>query len=143
MHTKHNVYCILLLILLLVPNFLSAQTSETLSSKDTLVVLWTSGDPDVADKVCLMYTHAAQRSKWFNHVILIVWGPSAKLLSENKELQEKVKNMIKDGVQVQACVVCANSYDVSDDLKNIGIEVIGMGKPLTNYLKTDYSILNF
>jgi len=39
MNTKYNVYCILLVIFLLVPNILSAQTSETLSSKDTLVVL--------------------------------------------------------------------------------------------------------
>lgn len=143
MNTKHNVFRILLLIILLAPNFLQAQINETSSSKDTLAVLWTSGDPEVAEKVCLMYTHAAQSSNWFRQVILIVWGPSAKLLSENKSLQKKVKSMIIDGVLVQACVACADSYDVSDDLRKMGIEVLGMGKPLTSYLKAGYSILNF
>ena len=140
---KCRDFFFVLLILLLVPNFLSAQTNETSSNKDTLAVLWTSGDPDVAEKVCLMYTHAAKSNKWFNHVILIVWGPSAKLLSENIAVQDKVKKMIDDGISVQACVVCADSYNVSENLRSIGIEVIGMGKPLTSYLKTGYSILNF
>jgi hypothetical protein len=143
MTPKCRDFFFVLLILLLVPNFLSAQNNETSSNKDTLAVLWTSGDPDVAEKVCLMYTHAAKRNKWFNHVILIVWGPSAKLLSENIALQDKVKKMIDDGISVQACVVCADSYNVSENLRSIGIEVIGMGKPLTSYLKTGYSILNF
>jgi len=143
MNLKYKFFCFSLLILVWLPTLLSAQSNETSSSKDTLAVLWTSGDPDVAEKVCLMYTHAAQRSNWFRQVILIVWGPSAKLLSENKLLQKKVKNMITDGVHVQACIVCADSYDVSDDLRELGIEVIGMGKPLTGYLKTGYSILNF
>lgn len=123
-----------------------AQTSKnqtTASPKDTLVVLWTSGDPDVAEKVALMYTHAAAKNKWFEKVILIVWGPSANLLAHNEKLQDKVKSMIADGIQVQACVVCADSYGVSDQLRAAGIEVIGMGKPLTDYLKKGYYQLNF
>jgi hypothetical protein len=113
------------------------------SQNDTLVVLWTSGDPDVAEKVCLMYTHAAAKSGWFKTVILVVWGPSANLLSNNHKLQSKVKSMISDGIHVRACIVCANSYGVSDQLRDIGIEVLGMGKPLTGYLKSGYSILTF
>ena len=72
----------------------SVRAQAEISVKDTLAVLWTSGDPDVAEKVCLMYTHAALKYKWFKQVILIVWGPSAKLLSENKSLQDKIKGMI-------------------------------------------------
>jgi hypothetical protein len=113
------------------------------SPGDTLVVLWTSGDRDVAEKVALMYTHAAAVNHWFAHVILIVWGPSANLLAGNSELQDKIAAMIDSGIQVQACVVCADSYGVSDKLRETGIEVIGMGRPLTNYLKKGYRQLNF
>jgi len=125
---------------------LKAQTAP-LPAADTskLAVIWSSGDPDVAEKVCFMYTHAAKRAKWFNEVVLIVWGPSAKLLSENEKLQTKIKAMAKDGVKLQACVACARMYgnDVVNKLKEIGIEVKGMGVPLSNYLKNNWKTLTF
>ena len=112
-------------------------------AESRLAVVWTSGDPEVAHRVCLMYSHAAQTQKWFDHVTLIVWGPSARLLAADKDLQAKVKTMMKDGVQVQACVVCADSYGVSERLRDLGIEVKGMGPPLTGMLKEGWMVLTF
>jgi hypothetical protein len=106
-------------------------------------VVWSSGDIDVAEKVCLMYTHAAMKNQWFKEVVLIVWGPSAKLLAENERLQSKLAEMQKDGIQVQACISCANQYGVSEKLKTLGIDVRPMGIPLTGYLKSDRKMLNF
>ena len=57
-----------------------SQNGEEKNHSNKLAVLWTSGDPDVADNVCFMYTHNAKKQKWFDEVTLIVWGPSAKLL---------------------------------------------------------------
>jgi len=122
---------------------LSSISSAAPVAQDRLVVLWTSGDPEVAEKVCFMYTHNAKRQGWFKDVTLIVWGPSAKLLAENTEIQERVKAMIADGVKVEACVACANMYGVSGDLSALGIDVKGMGVPLTEYLKSDASVLSF
>jgi len=90
-----------------------------------------------------MYGHAAQKQKWFDRVVLIVWGPSARLLAADKDLQAKVKSMMQDGVQVQACVVCADSYGVSERLRELGIEVKGMGPPLTDMLKQGWKVLTF
>ena len=127
--------------------WLSAQPAKTQPapqiSESRLAVVWTSGDPEVAHRVCLMYTHAAQQKKWFDHVLLIVWGPSARLLAADKDLQAKVKSMMQDGVQVQACVVCADSYGVAGRLRDLGIEVKPMGSPLTGMLKSDWKILTF
>jgi hypothetical protein len=111
--------------------------------KQRLAVVWSSGDPEVADKVCFMYTHNARLQGWFDEVVLIVWGPSAKLLSENKELQQQVRNMIRDGVKVEACVACANRYGVADQIRAIGIDVKGMGSVLSNYLKDDWKVITF
>ncbi len=108
-----------------------------------LAVVWSSGDPDVAHGVCFMYTHNAARQKWFDQVRLIVWGPSARLLAGDKDLQAKVRAMIRDGVKVQACVACADSYGVSDHLRKLGIEVKGMGRPLSELLQTGWKVLTF
>ncbi len=108
-----------------------------------VAVVWTSGDPDVAHKVCFMYTHNAKKQKWFDEVVLIIWGPSSRILAGDKKLQEGVKQMILDGVVVQACIVCADMYGVSDRLREMGIEVKAMGKPLSDMLQSDYKVLTF
>jgi hypothetical protein len=108
-----------------------------------LAVIWSSGDPEVAHKVCFMYTQNAKRQKWFDEVTLIVWGPSARLLAGDKELQAKIKSMLSDGVRVQACQACSDSYGVSDRLRELGVDVKYMGKPLTDMLKEGWKVLTF
>jgi len=118
-------------------------TTEPVAENRRLAVVWTSADPEVARNVCFMYTHAAKKNKWFDEVRLIVWGPSAKLLSEDADLQARVKAMGEDGVILQACVQCADNYGVSDALRGLGIEVKGMGKPLTDLLQSGCKVLTF
>ncbi|MBK7625618.1 MAG: DsrE family protein [Bacteroidales bacterium] len=120
-----------------------AQTANPEPTHDKLVVVWSSDDPMVAERVALMYTHAAKTAGWFKEVTLIVWGPSAKLISTDLKLQEKLKAMQKDGVVIEACVACANAYGVAEDLKKLGYDVKGMGKPLTDYLKSGAKVLTF
>ncbi len=92
---------ILLLIAISLFSGVFAQTEIKIEdNSNKLAVLWTSGDPDVAEKMCFMYTYNAKKQSWFNEVVLIVWGPSAKLLSENKILQDYVKKMQDVGIKV-------------------------------------------
>jgi len=121
----------------------SAPTPPGQAVPSRLAVLWISGDPEVAHRACLMYTHAAQQQKWFDQVTLIVWGPSARLLAADKDLQMKIKTMMQDGVKVQACVACADSYGVSPQLRELGLEVKGMGAPLTDLLKQGWKVLTY
>lgn len=130
-------------ILLSLSPMIKAQIANTEATPDKLVVVWTSDDPMVAERVALMYTHAAKTAGWFKEVTLIVWGPSAKLITENIKLQDKLRTMQKDGVVIEACVVCANAYGVAEDLKKLGYDVKGMGKPLTDYLKSGAKVLTF
>ncbi|MFC2117409.1 DsrE family protein [Bacteroidota bacterium] len=142
---KLRISLIAVLFLFLSSSNINPQDSGLTTDSTKLAVVWSSGDPDVAEKVCLMYTHAAKRAKWFDEVVLIVWGPSAKLLTENEKLQGKIKAMIKDGVKLQACIACARMYgdEVVNKLKDLGIEVKGMGVPLSNYLKDGWKTLTF
>lgn len=101
-----------------------------------LVVLWTSADPDIAHRVGLMYTHAAKQYDWFQSVRLIVWGPSQRTLVGDKDLKAKLKAMQEDGVITQACIACANTFGIIEELRALELEVKGMGGPLTEYLKS-------
>ena len=51
--------------------------------------------------------------------------------------------MTQDGVQVRACMACADSYGVSERLRGLGIEVKGMGRPLTDMLQQGWKVLTF
>lgn len=110
---------------------------------DRLAVLWTSADREVALKMVFMYTLNSKLRGWWEDVTLIVWGPSSKLLSEDSELQDYVKKAQEAGVIFQACKACSDMYGVTEKLEELGIEVIYMGVPLTEYLKNGWKVITF
>jgi hypothetical protein len=114
-----------------------------MDKKENLVVLWTSGDIEVAEKMVYMYTFNAKKQNWWKDIVFIIWGPSAKLLSENMALQEQIKEFIAIGIKVKACKACADGYGVSENLSSLGIDVKYMGEPLTKYLKYNYKTVTF
>jgi len=122
---------------------LSAQgaESEVVPAKDRLVVLWTSGDREVALKMVFMYTYNAKARAWWDDITLVVWGPSAKLLTEDRELQEYMQRIMEAGVNVKACKGCSDLYGVSEDLEELGVTVLYIGKELTDYIKEGREIL--
>jgi len=128
---------------LAVAHFAGAQTAAD-EEPTRLAVVWTSGDPDVAHKMVFMYVHNSQKRAWFDENLVIVWGPSSRLLAGDKDLQEKVKAMIGDGVKFQACQACADLYGVSPALGDLGIDVKYMGEPLSKLLQDDgWDVLAF
>lgn len=114
---------------------------EKENKQDKLIVLWTSGDKEVALNMVFMYTLNAKKRGWWHEVCLIVWGPSARLLSEDPELQEYLSRIQAEGVQLEACIRCAENYGVSEKLEKMGIDVKLMGVPLTEYLKAGNKII--
>ncbi|MDA3818613.1 MAG: DsrE family protein [Prolixibacteraceae bacterium] len=143
-HLNAKLFLLIFTILVLFLNSKAMAQNETKTdASDKLVVVWTSDDPYVAERVALMYTHAAKTNAWFTEVTLIIWGPSAKLTAENFKIQEKLKTMQKDGVVIEACIACATAYNVVDDLKKLDFDVKGMGKPLSDYLKSGAKVITF
>lgn len=121
----------------------AAQSDETTSvpATEKLVILWTSGDRDVALKMVFMYTYNAMRNNWWEDITLVVWGPSAKLLTEDKELQDYLARILESGVTVKACKGCADQYGVSGELEELGITVLYIGKEFTDYIKEGREVL--
>lgn len=106
-----------------------------------LFVLWTSGDRETAFGMVFMYTLNAKLKGWWEDVTLIVWGASSKLLLQDEELQGRIRQMIDAGVDVVACVACAEMFGATKTLEDLGIEVKPMGQPLTQLLKAGKTVL--
>ncbi|MEZ5072107.1 MAG: DsrE family protein [Bacteroidales bacterium] len=118
----------------------TAAPDTTLRDADRLVVVWTSGDREVALKMVFMYTFNAKKYEWWKDITLLVWGPSAKLLTEDKELQDYVKSMLESGIHVLACKGCADMYGISEKLEEIGVTVRYTGTDLTEFIKERHVI---
>ncbi len=116
--------------------------AESLVS-ESLVVIWSSADREVAKKMVFMYTRNSRLKGWWGRVRLVVWGPSAMLLTQDSELQEELEDVKAVGVELLACKACADLYGVTDKLAVLGIEVIYMGAPLTEMLKAGWTCLTF
>jgi hypothetical protein len=146
MASKMQVTFILLIFTFTMSTVLFAYQKRGNSEKPPtkLAVLWTSGDRDVAIKMVLMYTYNAKNRDWWNTIQFIIWGPSAKLLAEDNEIQDYVKRMQESGVKTVACKACSDSYQVSPKLSQLGIDVKYMGVPFTELLKSDdWQVITF
>lgn len=114
---------------------------ETDPSK--LLVVWTSGDRDVALNMVFMYTYNAKKNGWWENIRFLIWGASSKLLSEDKELQQELQKMKEVGIELLACKACADRYGVSEALQGMGVDVKYMGVGLTEMLKGGWTTLTF
>ena len=110
---------------------------------DKLLIVWSSGEIEVAKKMVLLYSSVILPRGYWGEAHLMIWGPSAKLLAENSELQEMLANVKETGVKLSVCVVCSDEYGVTDQLESIGVEPIHTGEVLTEALKRDWKVVTF
>ncbi len=112
--------------------------------KNKLLIIWSSGEKEVAKKLVLLYGSVMLPRAYWDEATIMVWGPSSKLLAEDKELQEQVKVAQKTGVKFSTCVVCTDDYGITDELKVLGVEPIHTGAMLTEALQSyDTKVITF
>ena len=105
--------------------------------KDNLLIVWTNGDIEVANKFPLLYSSVILEREYWKTAHLMLWGPSILLAKINPQIQEQLKKIQKTGVKMSACVVCVEDYDAVNILKELNIEIIHTGELLTKALKND------
>ena len=105
--------------------------------KNKLLIVWSSGEVEVAKKLILLYGSVMLERKYWDEATIMVWGPSVKLLASDKSLQEQFRVVRDSGVKFNACVVCSDDYGVSDELKELGVDLIHTGEMLTESLQSD------
>jgi len=105
--------------------------------KNRLLIVWSSGEKEVAKKLVLLYGSVMLERKYWDEATIMIWGPSALILAEDRELQEQMKAVRDSGVSFSACVVCTDGYGVSDKLRELGVKLIHTGEMLTEALQSD------
>jgi len=106
-----------------------------------LYILWTNDNLVTSEKMVFMYGINAKRHGWWENVTIIVWGATAKLAAENHDIQQLIGEAQLEGVHITACKACAKQLGVTETLKNLDIEVIYWGEPLTRVLKGDEKLI--
>lgn len=105
--------------------------------KDNLLIVWTNGDIEVANKFPLLYSSVILDRGYWKTAHLMLWGPSIKLAKENKQIQEQLLKIQNTGVKMSACIVCVEDYEATSILTDLNIEVTHTGELLTRALKEE------
>lgn len=108
---------------------------------DSLCVIWTNADREVALNLAFMYAGNAIPKGWWKQVRLIVWGPAQKTLASDPEVQTELYWLADAGVEVLACRQCAENYGLVESLAALGVDVRYTGEPLTRMLKSGWKVL--
>lgn len=106
-----------------------------------LNILWTNDNVTTAKLMVFMYAINGKKRQWFDEFTIIIWGATAKLVAENKEIQALIETAKENGVHVSACEACAKELGVYDTLLDLGIELKYWGEPLTNIIKNDEKLI--
>ena len=88
-----------------------------------LHILWTNADPVVFDKMVLMYAVNSLVRGWWEKVTVILWGETARLAAADPAVRERIVLAMEQA------------------LRDMGLEVISWGPPLTELLKTRAPLL--
>lgn len=108
---------------------------------DKLNILWMTDNRETVFNMLAVYAVNSLKNGWWDEVNVIIWGPSARLVAYDPQVQTEVLEMISAGVTVEACRECCEDIGVCDQLTRIGITVRYMGDLLTAYIKAGEKIM--
>ena len=108
----------------------------------TAKILWTTDNKDTAMNMVCLYAHNAKLKGWVDNVQILIWGASQSLVANDKEVQEKIRKMIADGVEIIACQKCAENMGIVDDLESCNMQVYYTGELLSSWIKNKDSIIS-
>ena len=106
-----------------------------------LHILWTTDNPVTAEKMVLMYGGNSMLKGWWEKVTIIIWGAADVLAATDPLIQARMKELMEMGVQFTACKRCAETLDVEQPLKDLGVEVKYWGESLTKLLQSGATLL--
>jgi len=108
-----------------------------------LLIVWSTEEVEVAKKMVLLYGSVILPRGYWDEAHLMIWGPSARALAHNSELQEMLKTVQESGVETSACVVCSDDYGVSGKLEELGVQTVHTGEFLTEALQSGWKVITF
>ena len=64
-----------------------------------LYILWTNDNEITAEHMVMMYSKNAILRDWWKNVTVIIWGATSKLVAENTNIQNLIKEGQEAGVE--------------------------------------------
>lgn len=105
--------------------------------KENLLIIITTNNVESILKFPLLYGGVSIPRGYWKRVHIMFWGPSIKAVVNNEELKSKILQMQEDKVEFSSCIVCAQDYDVVDELNSLGIICNHTGELLNEALQND------
>lgn len=93
------------------------------------------------DKMVAMYARNAKINGWWNEIVVLIWGSTAKLAADSELVRLRIRELLQVGVNVVACKACSDSLGTTEALEKMGIDVKYLGEELTRILKSDEKLL--
>jgi len=100
-----------------------------------LLVVWKSNQDTDIHNFVIPYCYNAKTKAWFSDVELLIWGASQERLLEDKIIQQRVANLVKNEIKVYACKMCADNVGVTEILISLGVNVMYTGVYLSEKLQ--------
>lgn len=107
-----------------------------------VLIIISSSDREVI-WTALLYARSAIAGDWVGSTKVIIWGPSSKVIAQDIELQDDVRQIIELGEKVYVCKACSDKYMASEKLEELGCDVIYVGAISSEFIKDGYTIFNW
>lgn len=105
--------------------------------KENLLIVISTDNLDSILKFPLLYGGVSLPRGYWKRVHIMFWGASILVVKNETVLREKVTELMNDGVEFSACIVCVEEYEAIDSLESLGIVCNHTGELLTTALKND------
>jgi hypothetical protein len=105
-----------------------------MSSK--LLIIVATGEKEKA-QTSIMYARNAIKYAWLDDIKVIFFGPSERLVAEDKDIAKEAQEIAK----LRECVACKYISDkggLSGDLTKLGIKIEYVGPIISNLIKDGY-----
>jgi hypothetical protein len=106
-----------------------------------LHILWTNDNLQTSEHMVLMYAPITLQNEMWDEITVIIWGATSTLVAENKHMQKLIADAQEIGVKFTACKTCAEKLGTEQALTDLGIEIKGWGKPLTELIQNKEHLL--
>ena len=106
-------------------------------------MILSTADTVVHEELSFPYAMNSKKNGWMDEVRVILWGPTEKLVVEDKDFQDMISLLMVSGIEVMACKACSDNFGVSEDLEDLGINVQYVGTLVSDMLKEGWYQLTF
>jgi len=107
-----------------------------------LHILWTNADRTTAENMVFMYSENSMKNDWWDKITVILWGATQELVVSDAQIRDRLLALRELGVNISACLTCANKMGIREELEKYEIEIVRWGKRITDLMQAGKHLLS-